>query len=90
MNIIDRGFAFLKINGSVALVRHIAARPKYDWELFKARSRIFFKNNKIKVDGDVIRINQNGIVVNFKIQNDPQNTFGLVFENFLGEEYKQL
>ena len=90
MDIINRGFVFLRTNGPVALVRHIAAFPKYRWELFKAQSRIFFKNNRVKIRGNAVRVNQNGVVVNLRIQQDPINTIGLVFENFLYEEYKQL
>ena len=70
MNIVKRGIFFLRQNGPSALIRHIIAHPKYRLELFKAKSTILFKNNKIKVvDKDKrIRIKQNGVIVNFKIQ----------------------
>ncbi len=89
MNILHRGNVFLKQNGIVKTARHIAAHPKYRWELFKVRSKYLFKDNKIKLSGGgLLKINQNNTVVNIKIMDDFQNTVGLVFENFLYEEYK--
>jgi hypothetical protein len=87
MNTLSRAQLFLSQNGPFKLMLHVAAHPKYRWELFKAR---YLPSNKIRIEGDMVRVNQDGTNVNFKVQSDFQYTIGLIFENFLYEEYGNL